>query len=181
MTYRTSVTHPLRIDSVKVATHSGEIGMTLCPGKYQEYAITGRWDRDLVRDLQVIKQWDTKVLISLMETKEFYEFKVKGLPEKLQALGIKWLHLPIGDERIPDEQFEISWKKNNEEFIRLINSEQKIVFHCLGGLGRTGLVVSRLLIEMGYTAEEAIKSVRQARPGAIETVEQEEYVRALTS
>ena len=48
-----------------------------------------------------------------------------------------------------------------------------------GGLGRTGMIAARILVEMGLSAELAIKSVREARPGTIETAAQEAYVRTL--
>ena len=57
---------------------------------------------------------------------------------------------------------------------------ESIVLHCKGGLGRTGMVAARLLVELGCTPEEAIVAVRQARSGTIETREQEAYVRAIS-
>ena len=46
-------------------------------------------------------------------------------------------------------------------------------FHCRGGLGRAGMISARLLVESGVEPEVAIAKVRAARPGAIETREQE--------
>lgn len=54
-----------------------------------------------------------------------------------------------------------------------------MVVHCRGGLGRAGTVGARLLVELGVTPAEAIQRVRQARPGAIETRQQERYVLGL--
>jgi len=56
---------------------------------------------------------------------------------------------------------------------------QSIVVHCRGGLGRTGMVAARLLVELGEKPVTALQRVRAARPGAVETVEQEEYVLGL--
>ena len=56
-----------------------------------------------------------------------------------------------------------------------------IVIHCLGGLGRTGLVACKLLTEQGIPAASALEQVRAARPGAVETPEQEAYVLSLTT
>jgi ADP-ribosyl-[dinitrogen reductase] hydrolase len=44
-------------------------------------------------------------------------------------------------------------------------------------LGRTGTIAGRLLVEFGDSPEEAIRKVRAARPGSIETRAQEQYVR----
>lgn len=51
-----------------------------------------------------------------------------------------------------------------------------VVVHCKGGLGRAGTIAARLLVELGADPEGAIRRVREARPGAIETLEQERHV-----
>jgi ADP-ribosylglycohydrolase len=53
------------------------------------------------------------------------------------------------------------------------------VVHCRGGLGRAGLVSSRLLVELGWEPDAAIQTVRRARPGAVETSVQERYIHDL--
>ena len=52
---------------------------------------------------------------------------------------------------------------------------------CRSGLGRTGTIATRLLVGFGITPREAIAKVRQARLGAIQTLEQEKYVLTLPS
>jgi protein-tyrosine phosphatase len=49
--------------------------------------------------------------------------------------------------------------------------------HCRGGLGRAGMISARLLVESGVEPTAAMERVRAARPGAIETPRQEEWVR----
>ena len=44
------------------------------------------------------------------------------------------------------------------------------------GLGRTGTIAARLAIELGETPETALRRVRAARKGAVETHEREAYV-----
>ena len=53
------------------------------------------------------------------------------------------------------------------------------VVHCLAGLGRTGTVVARLLMETGVDAGMAIELVRARRRGAIQTTEQEQWLWSL--
>ena len=52
----------------------------------------------------------------------------------------------------------------------------RFAMHCYAGLGRTGTVAARLLVEHGMAPAEAIALVRKIRPGSIETDEQERYV-----
>lgn len=54
----------------------------------------------------------------------------------------------------------------------------KVLVHCRGGLGRAGTVAACLLVESGVAPSEAIRKVRTARSGAIETREQQRYVMA---
>ncbi len=51
--------------------------------------------------------------------------------------------------------------------------------HCKGGLGRAGTVASVLLLQTGEfrEPETVMKAVRKVRVGAIETPEQEEFIR----
>jgi ADP-ribosyl-[dinitrogen reductase] hydrolase len=44
---RTSITHPLEIAVVTAGPPYGRIGITFCPGKYDQHAMSGHWDRDL--------------------------------------------------------------------------------------------------------------------------------------
>ena len=46
------------------------------------------------------------------------------------------------------------------------------------GLGRSGTVGACLLVQLGEDPRVAIDRIRRARPGAIETIEQERYVLA---
>ena len=42
------------------------------------------------------------------------------------------------------------------------------------------MVAARILVELGWTPEVAIQKVRDVRPGAIETREQEKFVTAVS-
>jgi protein-tyrosine phosphatase len=58
----------------------------------------------------------------------------------------------------------------------------RVVVHCLGGLGRSGLIAGCLLRAQGRDAAAAIAHVRAARgPRAIETPAQERFVAAYAS
>lgn len=174
---KTSLTHPLRIDSVSVPGVSGSIGLTFCPGKITEGLYGGAWERDLARDLDAVKAWGGKILISLMENHEFSLLGVPDFPSVLPSVkGLEWLHLPIKDMQIPDGQFEVSWDTIGAMIHKRLSSGDSIAIHCRGGLGRTGLLAARILVESGMKPVQAVAAVRQARERSIETYSQEYYL-----
>ncbi|MEG3806287.1 ADP-ribosylglycohydrolase family protein [Aerococcus mictus] len=172
---RTSITHPLRIDEINLST--GTIGMTFCPGKKGDSVFGEPWDRDLEADLDVIAAWHPDAVVSLMEEHEFEDLQVNGLGSAVEGRGLAWHHLPIPDLGITGRSFERRWINRGHVSRDLLRTGGKVLIRCRGGLGRTGLVAARLLIEEGMSPDEAIALVRQARPGAIETSEQEEVLR----
>lgn len=176
---RTSLTHPLIIADLPVGDRGGAIGVTFAPGKYQEAAMTGAWARDLERDMLTIRQWGATHLISLLEPWEFIELQIERLPSVAAGQGLAWHPLPIADGSAPDQRFLQGWPELSSELIRGLHSGQRVVIHCKGGLGRAGTVAAMLLLQSGtsQTAGDAMRMVRLARPGAIETMAQEEFLK----
>lgn len=171
----TSDRNPLRIDTVAVPGRAGTIGMTLCPGKKDPYAKFGAWDRDLPTDLRAIRGWGASAIVSLMEGFEFWLLGVPDFEAKVRS-DFRWLWLPIPDGGVPDETFERRWDEASPELHRRLAAGERVLIHCRAGLGRTGMIASRLLVEAGLTPLQALNAVRRARPGTVETLPQEQYV-----
>ena len=175
---QTSTTSPLRIDAVPVPGTAGLIGMTICPGK-KDIDLGGFWDRDLAADLEVIRTWGCSAVVTLMEPHELTLLQVPHLPALVLRLGMEWHHLPIKDVDYPDRLFERLWEESGRRLRQSLAAGGRIVLHCRGGIGRTGTIAARLLTEFGVSPKRAIRMVRAARPGAIETLQQEAYVLGL--
>ena len=173
MATRTSLTHPLKIDAMPCG--GGLLGMTLCPGKQVESNFGGRWERDLDLDMSAIVDWGASTLVSLMEEHEFSRFEVPNLGDVAEKAGLEWHCIPIRDQYAPDERFERLWAYSGHVLRGRLAAGERIVVHCRGGLGRTGTIAARLLIESGVTPEEALRRVREARPWTVEP-RQEPYV-----
>ncbi len=176
---RTSSSHPLRIDALPAGTAGGQIGITFCPGKKGPSASGYDWDRDLEQDLDVVAAWKPAAVVTLIEDFEFAMLGVPGLGERVRARGIEWHHLPIVDVQPPDGRFEAGWITSGPRLLQFLKEGRRLLVHCRGGLGRAGTVSARMLVELGMEPAAAVRTVRQARPGAIETRQQERHVLGL--
>lgn len=176
---RTSISHPLPITVVTAGSEFGRIGITYCPGKYDPHGMTGAWKRDLVLDLHTITDWGATAVVTLLEPKELTLLRVEGLGEEVLRRNMLWFHLPIVDRSIPSKKFEQQWVFAGEGLQSILRRRLAVLVHCRGGRGRAGTIAARLLVELGMEPKKAIKSVRAAQPGAIETFEQESYVLGL--
>ncbi|NTV09511.1 MAG: phosphatase [Zoogloea sp.] len=174
---RTSQTHPLQIAEVRASAAHGRIGITFCPGKQDRMASTGAWARDLATDLDAIAAWGAKLVLTLVEPAELRDLAVPDLGREVQRRGIDWRHLPIADFSVPGASFEEQWKTQGRDIRALLRDGGDVLVHCKGGLGRAGMVAARLLVELGMPPDEAIRAVRGARKGAIETPAQLALVR----
>jgi protein-tyrosine phosphatase len=175
---RTSLTDPLRIDELGLDGAPGLIGLTLCPGKQARSALGLTWQRDLSADLEVVRAWGAQAVVTLLEPQELAALGVQDLGAMVQGYGMQWLHLPIRDGCAPDGRFEARWTTAAPQLSGVLRGGGRVLVHCRGGLGRAGTVAARLLIERGLAPSLAIARVRAARPGAIETLDQEAHLRA---
>jgi len=176
ITPRTSITSPLRIYAINLEFGNAAIGMTICPGKRGESDYGGPWRRDLIVDMEVIREWDCRILVTVMELGELEAFHVTNLGASATSAGIQWYHIPITDGDPPDERFETLWPEVGPVILNALRGGQRVVIHCRGGLGRTGMIACLLLIELGWSPQSSLETVRQKRPGTVETPAQELYV-----
>jgi NAD-dependent SIR2 family protein deacetylase/tetratricopeptide (TPR) repeat protein/protein-tyrosine phosphatase len=176
----TSDSHPLRVDFVQSEEFPilNRLGMTFAPGKKQKGAMSGNWNRNMYRDmLRLREHYDVDLQVSLLEYEEFNELGLEGFEGQSERRKISLIKFPIRDESVPTSHK--SFAKVIREIVRQLNDGKRVVVHCKGGLGRTGLTVACAIVAASrnqINSTEAIKMVRQARPRAIETIQQEKFV-----
>lgn len=81
----------------------------------------------------------------------------------------------------PGSSFETEWEAVGGQLREMLTKGEDVYVHCKGGLGRAGTIAARLLVDLGVAPKKAIADVRAARPGAIQTREQEAHVLGLTN
>lgn len=151
-----------------VSAAEGRIGLVRCPGI--------RYGSDPVSDLDALRAWGAAALVTLMEPQELHRFGFAALGARAEAMGLEWHHLAIRDMGAPDDLFEQRWTHTGPRLRRLLRDGKHIVLHCMAGLGRSGMIAARLLVELGGSPDNAIRSVRAARPGAIQSPAQEDHI-----
>lgn len=130
--------------------------------------------------IAVYKSLGVVTLVSLVTETELFKLGLTHLSAMCQHHGIDWQHAPVLDQHAPNSAFETWWHEQHPALLASLRDGHTLAFHCWGGLGRTGTVAARLLMAhelMGAAA--AMDAVRRARPGAIETAAQSDYLLAL--
>jgi hypothetical protein len=106
MKTRTSITHPLRIDTLHIDGVPGLIGLTMCPGKSGPSSLGDyAWSRNLQADAKVIADWGADLWICLMEPEEMKTHGAGALPAAAGRVA-GYMNLPISDLCAPAERFE---------------------------------------------------------------------------
>mmetsp|Transcript_16583 Transcript_16583/g.58090 ORF Transcript_16583/g.58090 Transcript_16583/m.58090 type:complete len:204 (+) Transcript_16583:190-801(+) len=149
------------------------IAITPCPGKRE---------RDLGLDLDQLSSWGADAIVTLVEDDELAYLSVANMKAEVERRKMKWFHCPIRDFSGPGGPFELAWRAGAGKQVRnILRARGKVVVHCRGGIGRAGTIASRLLIELGVAEpREALRRIRKARPGAVETEDQEQHVMGCT-
>ena len=160
--------------------NGGHLGLGCCPGHRLRLSPLGlvRTPERVMDDLKAIAAWKPHAVLSLMEEHELVEAgaPVHLLAEELAGHAIEWLHLPICDMMAPDARFETAWVDLWPRLDRQLREGGRVFIHCYAGLGRTGTVASLILMQYGFSAHDAIQRVRAARPGSIQSFDQEQYL-----
>ena len=166
---------PLRIAEVPTPV-SGALGITHCPGRNTIDSAGCRWKRSLRDDLRDLTAWGAGAVLTLVEDHEFARLGVPELATEMRGAGLVWYHMPIPDMAVPGKAFDEAWARDGARILGSLHAGERVLVHCAGGLGRSGMIAAKLLTGLGASAKHAIAAVRQARPGAIETDGQLDYV-----
>ncbi len=166
----------LTVDIVEVPGVSGRIGMCACPGGRRVRQPDYQPAEDLDHDLAALTALGANGLVTLLEESELQYLGLDILPIEVRNHELWWKHLPIKDMAIPGQVFEQRWDLGSPALHESLQRGECLILHCWAGLGRSGMIAARLLVEFGLDPQAAVLRVRDARPGAIQTRQQEKYV-----
>ena len=164
------------IFTLNIPGRKGVIGMMACPGIRIESPRRGNLQKNLRRDLVACQEWGASGIVTFNQHKELEGLGVGDLGHHYIESGFWWRHLPITDMGVPDAEFEEMWAVEGKQIKASLVAGERVILHCLAGLGRTGMIAARLLVDMGMSPAIAVGEVRKVRPRAIQTDDQERHV-----
>lgn len=91
------------------------------------------------------------VWLNTVETAELIKLKLDSIffESSISLANITYYHLPILDDSIPSEAEDRRWREfMSPALIRHLQKGEKILLHCRAGLGRTGMIAARLLVDV---------------------------------
>lgn len=164
---------PLRIDWIEdPLTAPGRLGLTILPGR-RDYR------RDLALDIQALKRQDVTHVACLLPDVELRHYGVGSLMSDYRAAGFQVTQTPILDQKTTSFQ---EMRTLVDWITTALKSGGRVLVHCTGGLGRSGMAAACVLKSRGLSGDQAILEIRRARSQrAIETTDQEEFVRQFKS
>lgn len=141
----------------------GRLGTSGCPGTF----------RGLEVDLASVREAGVDVVFCLLEDRDFRAWGVPRLLDAYARAGLAVDRHPIRDFSVPTlDAMTIAVDRLDGE----LRAGRTALVHCAAGIGRTGTLTACLLIRRGLTARDAIRTVREHRPGSLENDEQETFV-----
>lgn len=155
---------------------AGRLHLSPCPGHWDGPASAAA----VRRDLAAIAAADASRLVTLVEAREL-PLAIDQWRRAVAAAGLAWVHLPIPDFGVPDADFERGWVA--ADLGARLRAGDTVAIHCRAGLGRTGTVAARLLVECaGLDADAAIARIRRDHAsGAVETPAQVAHLREIAA
>ena len=159
----------LRVDWIPLpGGQGGKLGLTLLPGRADR-------GRDLDKDLQALKEQQVASIYCLVEKAELDYYGVADLLQRYRKSGFEAHHYAVVDQKVPSER---ETREMLESISARLDEGKNVVVHCVGGIGRSGVIGACYLKSRGLDSDAAIKTIKEHRSRrAIETQYQEDFVR----
>ncbi|MCM2562807.1 dual specificity protein phosphatase family protein [Lutimaribacter sp. EGI FJ00015] len=132
-------------------------------------------DGDHAADIEHMREWQPALVLTLVTKTELVNLGAEGLGQKMQDSGSRWFHIPIEDMGIPDKQTADRWPEVSRLALSALRGGGRVLVHCHGGCGRSGMIALRLMCEAGEDPAAALERLRHVRPCAVETEAQMEW------
>nr|XP_006632461.1 PREDICTED: cyclin-dependent kinase inhibitor 3 [Lepisosteus oculatus] len=156
---------------LSVVEWSQFLGICALPGcKYKDVR------RNLQKDIGELRGQGVEEVFVFCTRGELQKYRVPQLIEVYKQQGLSVHHRPFPDGGTPELE---QCCQILEELQYSLQNNRRVVMHCYGGLGRSGLMAACLLLQLSgsMTPDKAIEILRELRgAGAIQTVKQYNFL-----
>lgn len=140
----------------------GTLAISPMPGRTRHYGT----------DWQRLLDWSPDLVITMTPTHELSRKGAASLGPDLAAVGIAWRQVPVTDFGTPAPDVAALWPATARQALTVLGQGGRVLVHCYGGCGRSGMAVLRLMIAAGENPDAALIRLRLIRPCAVETPDQ---------
>jgi protein-tyrosine phosphatase len=127
---------------------------------------------DYAADLVHLKDWRPAMVMTLTTLSEMAVVGAANLGHDVVHIGTRWVHVPVADFGVPDAAGAAIWRSAASVASPALRGGGRVLIHCQGGCGRSGMAALRLMIAAGEAPDAALARLRAVRPCAIETQSQ---------
>lgn len=137
---------------------AGKVGICPMPGRGGDYP----------GDLAAIADWGPALVLTMTSDAELAQHGATDLGQDLAARGIGWAQLAVQDFTAPTPDMTGDWDRISATATEILDQGGKVLAHCMGGCGRSGAALLRLMIEAGEAPDAALTRLRGVRACAVE-------------
>ena len=120
-----------------------------------------------------------QVVVCLLEDHETVDLDLSQEGPACSRHEIDFLRFPIPDRGLPANDQAIAFSRS---LAQMLIQGRSVLIHCRAGIGRTGLLASAVLVQLGLEPAQVIAIVGEARRLAIpDTYEQRDWILNLRS
>ncbi|MFX0542910.1 protein-tyrosine phosphatase family protein [Roseovarius sp. S4756] len=120
-------------------------------------------------DMTHLDDWRPSMVITLTELPEMVAVGAGDLGHSVVGMGARWVHVPVPDFGVPDAAGMVIWRKAAPAALSALRGGGRVLIHCRGGCGRSGMAALRLMTDAGEPGSAALARLRGVRPCAVET------------
>lgn len=112
-------------------------------------------------ECDMLRSCGIAAVVSLIEPNEETTHGLNDESVFLRSAGIQFLRYPMADRAAPQDVNQL--KAAIRDVLAHLTCGKSIVVHCIGGIGRSGLVALGVLTNQGRDVETALSMVSRAR------------------